>query len=177
MAATTAGYMKVWDPLVRTVHWSLASLIVVEMFNEAGANPWHRYFGYAAAALVVMRLAWGCADSGHARLSALAASAGKIVPYLKRSGGSIPSSVGHTPPGALMAFTLWGLTLLVAVTGWMQGLDRFWGDERLQRLHEVLAYALSACALVHVTAAVVTSRAQRVNLVKAMITGNKPLRG
>lgn len=175
MTAATAGSEKAWDPLVRTIHWSLASLIAVEMLNEAGANPWHRYFGYAAAALVVMRLAWGLGDSRHARLSALAASAGQIFPYLKQPGGS-PPSVGHTPPGALMAFTLWGLTLLVATTGWMQGLDRFWGDERLQQLHEALAYVLSGCALIHVMAALVTSRMQRVNLVKAMITGRKPLR-
>jgi cytochrome b len=160
---------------VRTVHWSLASLIAVEMLNDAGANPWHRYFGYAAAALIVLRLAWGFGDSRHARLSAMAASARQIFPYLKQSSGSVPPSVGHTPPGALMAFTLWGLTLLVAETGWMQGLDRFWGDERLQQLHEALAYVLSACALIHVTAALVTSRVQRVNLVKAMITGNKAL--
>ena len=45
-----AGHTRVWDPLVRTVHWSLAALIAVELFNEAGANPWHRYLGYVAAA-------------------------------------------------------------------------------------------------------------------------------
>jgi len=47
----------VWDPLVRIVHWSLATLILVDLFNEAGANPWHRWLGYAAGALVVTRLA------------------------------------------------------------------------------------------------------------------------
>src|SRR4051812_20458187 len=125
-----AGQAKVWDPFVRTIHWSLAALIVVDMLNEAGANPWHRYFGYAAAAFVVMRLAWGWGDSDHARLSVMAASARQMPSYLKRSWAT--PSTGHTPPGALMAFTLWSLTLLVALTGWMQGLDRFWGEESLQ---------------------------------------------
>src|SRR6185503_11982410 len=166
-----AGHTKVWDPVVRTVHWGLASLIVVELFNEAGANPWHRYLGYVAAALVVARLAWGWGESGQARLSVMAASARRIVPYLKEPRGSI--SIGHTPPGALMAFTLWSMTLLVAATGWMLGLDQFWGDERLQRVHEALAYILAACALIHIAAALAASRSQRVNLVKAMITGNK----
>jgi cytochrome b len=83
-------------------------------------------------------------------------------------------SIGHTPPGALMAFALWTLVLLVAVTGWMLGLDAFWGEEWLQQLHEVLAYTLAAFAVVHIAAAIVTSCAQRVNLVKSMITGNKP---
>ena len=166
-----AGYTKVWDPLVRTVHWSLASLIVVELLNEAGANPWHRYLGYAAAALVVARLAWGWGNPGQAKLSVMAASARRIVPHLRQPGGSV--SIGHTPPGALMAFTLWSLTLLVATTGWMLGLDQFWGDESLQGLHEALAYVLAACAVIHVAAALAASRSRRANLVKAMITGNK----
>ena len=165
---------RVWDPLVRAVHWSLASLIVIELLNEAGANPWHRYLGYVAAALVILRLLWGCGDRGHARLSAMLASARRVPSYL-RGFGHAPSPIGHTPPGALMAFTLWGLALLVAATGWMQGLDAFWGVEWVQTSHEVLAYVLAGCAVVHVTAAIATSYALRVNLVKAMITGNKPV--
>ena len=50
---------KVWDPLVRVVHWGVAVAIVADLANEAGANPWHRGIGYAALALVCARLAWG----------------------------------------------------------------------------------------------------------------------
>jgi len=171
-----AGHTRVWDPLVRTVHWSLAALIAVELFNEAGANPWHRYLGYVAAALVVVRLAWGCGDRGHASLLAMAASARPAFFHFRRAARTAPPCA-HTPPGALMAFALWALALLVALTGWMQGLDAFWGDEGLQQLHAVLAYLLGGCALVHIIAALAMSRAQGVNLVKAMITGNKPLGG
>ncbi|MEA3193155.1 MAG: hypothetical protein QOD26_1488 [Betaproteobacteria bacterium] len=169
-----AGHVRVWDPLVRTIHWGVATLIVIELFNEAGANPWHRYLGYLTAALVVVRLAWGCGDRGYASLTVMAASARKALRYLRQAGARSP---GHTPPGALMAFTLWALVLLVAVTGWMQGLDAFWGEEWLQQLHEALAYALAACACVHIVAAIATSYAQRVNLIKSMITGDKSLPG
>ena len=100
---------KVWDLLVRSVHWSLAALIVIELFNEAGANPWHRYLGYVAAALVVARLAWGCGDRGHASLAAMAASARQAPSYLTRPDAH---SAGHTPPGALMAFALWTPALM-----------------------------------------------------------------
>jgi cytochrome b len=169
------AHTRVWDPLVRAVHWSVATLIVVELFNEAGANPWHRYLGYAVAALIVVRLVWGCGDRGYARLSAMAESAKQVPSYVRPPLGA-SNSLGHTPPGALMAFTLWGLALIVALTGWMQGLDAFWGEEWLQQLHEVLAYGLAGCALIHVIAALATSHAHGVNLVKAMITGNKPVR-
>ena len=167
----TGQRIKVWDLLVRSVHWSLATLIVIELFNEAGANPWHRYLGYLAGALVVVRLAWGCGDRGHASLASMAASARQTPSYLPRT--STPS-LGHTPPGALMAFALWTLVLLVALTGWMLDLDAFWGEEWLRQIHEVLAYALAAFAVVHIAAAVIASYVHRVNLVKSMITGDKP---
>jgi cytochrome b len=165
------GHVRAWDLLVRSVHWSLATLIVVELLNEAGANPWHRYLGYVAAALVVVRLAWGCGNRGHASLAAMAASARNAPSYLRQAGAR---PTGHTPPGALMAFALWTLVMLVALTGWMHELDAFWGEEWLQQVHEVLAYTLAAFAGVHVAAAIVMSYAQRTNLVKSMITGNKP---
>ena len=72
-----------------------------------------------------------------------------------------------------MAFLLWTLLLLTCVTGWMYGLDSFWGEERLHQLHEGLAYALGTCAAVHIIAALLTSRMHGVNLVKGMITGQK----
>src|SRR4051812_16745498 len=127
--------IRVWDPCVRLVHWSVALLVACDLFNEAGANPWHRYIGYAAGALVVMRLGWGLAGTQYARLAAMAASARSLPAYLgtPRSGGR-PQYVAHNPLGAWMAFTLWTLILSLAVTGWMLQLDAFWGDESLQTI-------------------------------------------
>jgi len=166
---------RAWHPVVRTIHWGVAGLVLVELLNDAGANPWHRYLGYAAALLVVARLAWGFGSVGPARLQAMAATAGGAPRYLRTllGGGSVELSSGHTPPGALMAFLLWGLLLVVSLTGWMYGLDGLWGEEWLQRLHAWLAYALAAFAAVHIAAALLTSRLHGVNLVKGMITGGK----
>jgi cytochrome b len=165
---------RVWDPLVRVVHWALACLVVVELFNDAGANPSHRLLGYAAAALVAIRLGWGLAASGYTRLSTMAASAGELGAYLRMARATRPY-VGHNPLGALMAFTLWSLVLVVALTGWMLGLDSFWGDETVQQLHTALAYVLAALAVVHICGVLAMSRAQQQNLTKAMLTGNKSL--
>lgn len=154
---------RVWDVSVRAAHWGLATLVLVELLNEAGANPWHRWLGYAAAAIVGFRLAWGCADTGYARLKVMA----RRVTH-----ASVPHA-GHTPLGALMAFALWTLVLAAGVTGWMLGLDAFWGEQWLQDVHAAIAYTLAAFIVIHVVAAVAASRAQRVNLVKAMVTGEK----
>ena len=169
-----AAAIRVWDPFVRFVHWCVAALVVVDLLNDAGANPWHRYCGYAVGALVIMRLAWGLFGSHHARLQTMAASARTLTAYL----GKVQSNTrrfyaGHNPLGACMAFTLWGLLLAVALTGWMLQLDAFWGDELLQTLHAVAAYAVAAFAVLHVAGVLVTSVRTRTNLVQAMFTGVK----
>ena len=165
--------MRVWDPIVRITHWGLAALVIVDLFNEAGANAWHRGFGYAAAGLILARVLWGLFGSPHARLSAMARTAAQVGAYMRRSHEAARSYLAHNPLGAWMAFTLWSLTLFVIVTGWMLQLEPFWGDERLQGLHLGSAYALGGLIVVHVLGAVVTGAQRRVNLVKAMITGSK----
>ena len=166
--------MLVWDVFVRTVHWTLAALIAIELFNEAGANPWHRYFGYAAGALVLARLAWGLGPVGEARLARMVGTAREAPAYLGAlRAGRTRTYLGHNPLGALMAFMLWALILAVAVTGWMTQLDAFWGEEWLQELHSVLSYVLAAFAVLHVTGVLVTSRLYRMDLVASMVTGRK----
>jgi cytochrome b len=166
--------VRVWDPLVRVVHWTLAALIAYELFDDAGANPWHRYLGYAAGALVAVRLAWGIAGPRYARLTAIACRAVQAPRYLlARVARDGRPYAAHTPPGALMALVLWVLTIFVVLTGWMLQLDAFWGDEVLQRVHTASAYVLAGFAGVHIAGAVVTSIVTRTNLVKAMFTGSK----
>ena len=165
--------MPVWDVFVRVAHWAVAVLVVIELLNEASANPWHRYLGYAAAALVIARLVWGVVTQGEARLARMAATAAEAPAYLR----SPRPYLGHNPLGALMAFLLWTLILAVGVTGWMTQLDAYWGEEWLQQLHELLAYVLGACALVHVGGVLVTSRRHSVNLIAAMLSGKKRLPG
>jgi cytochrome b len=166
--------VQVWDRIVRSVHWSVAALVLIDLVNEAGANPWHRYLGYAAGALVLLRLAWGLGDTGHARLAQMTATASRAMPYARSLiAGTGGVYVGHNPLGALMAYTLWALILVVVITGWAQQLDRFWGEEWLQDVHSVTAYVLAACAGIHVCGAIATSALYRTNLIKAMITGRK----
>lgn len=163
-----------WDPLVRIVHWGVAALVVVELFNEAGANPWHRGLGYAAGALVLIRLAWGLFGPRPARLATMARSARNAIAYARslsiERGELAP---GHNPLGAWMAFTLWTLVLFAVLTGGMLRLDAFWGEETVEQVHTVASYLLGGCAVLHVAGVVTTSLLYRVNLVAAMITGKK----
>ena len=172
-----ARALRVWDPLVRVLHWSVATLIVVDLVNQAGANPWHRYLGYAAGALVIVRLAWGIVGHRHVRLTSIAKTAASAPRYIRtsRSRDKRRVYVAHTPLGACMVLVMWSLILVVVLSGWMQQLDAFWGDELVQNTHSIAAYVLGLCAVVHVAGVLVTSAGSGTNLVKGMITGRKVL--
>jgi cytochrome b len=62
---------------------------------------------------------------------------------------------------------------LVGVTGWLQTTDRFFGEQWLEGLHEVLAYAVLTMVGLHVVAAITESIHYRENLIASMILGRK----
>lgn len=67
------------------------------------------------------------------------------------------------------------MTLLAAtaLTGWMLGLDAFWGAASLQAVHDELANAILVLALLHAALTVVESRRHGENLIWSMATGRK----
>jgi cytochrome b len=87
--------------------------------------------------------------------------------------GQHPAYVGHNPLGALMMLALMGIVLLLAVTGWLQTTDAFFGEEWLMALHAWLANGLLVAAGLHAAAAILMGRLERVHLVRAMVTGVK----
>lgn len=164
--------IEVWDRVVRFVHWSVATLVLANFFIESG--PRHRYIGYLAVALVALRLVWGFTSSGYARFSRWWPGIREIITYLRQTmAGNAPRYLGINPMGASMAVLLWLLIASLGVTGWMTGLDAYWGEEWLEDLHETLAYVLLACVSIHVSSVIAVSIRNRENLPKAMLTGKK----
>lgn len=165
---------RVWDVFVRLFHWSLVSCVVLNQFVlEEGETP-HQWAGYIASALVLARVVWGFIGSHYARFSDFFPTPGRVVSHLKAlRRGEHPAYMGHNPLGAMMMLLLMVLVLALGFTGWLQGTDAYWGEEWLQELHEVLANGLLLAAGMHAAAAIVMGRLERVNLVKAMVTGYK----
>jgi cytochrome b len=161
--------LKVWDPVVRSLHWTLAALVVFDFVYDDGGYL-HRMVGYAAAVVVLLRLTWSVASRGHSLRPSISATLA-YVQLLRR--GTPPRSAGHDPLGLWMVWLLWILVLLLGLTGWMSRLDVFWGDERIEEVHSVLAYLLMAAAVVHVLGVVVMSLLWKENLPAAMVTGIK----
>ena len=166
--------VRVWDRFVRTFHWSLVACVLLNFFVVEDEGQLHRWLGYTASALVLMRVVWGFIGTKHARFTDFFPTPTRIRDHLRRMRSGTPDpNVGHNPIGAIMMLVMMALVLSLGITGHLQTIDAFWGEEWLEELHEALASTLIACAGLHALAAVVMGRIERTNLVRAMITGIK----
>lgn len=165
--------IKVWDPLVRVFHWSLAGLFLANFFTEGGEAT-HRWLGYTALILIAVRFVWGWIGTRYARFSDWVPSPRSVHSYLReRLHGRSRRRLGHNPGAAVMILMLLGGVLLVGLTGWLQTTDTFFGTPWLEDLHEVLAYGVLVLVGMHVLAAVGESVHYGENLIAAMIHGRK----
>lgn len=170
MALMFVERVYVWDRFVRLHHWSLVALLALDGFALDGSARAHHWVGYTAAGLVGARLVWGAIGPYPARFVSFFPTPARIRAYL--SAPSHPTR-GHNPLGAVMVLLLLGLILSLGATGWLMSIDTYWGDERLETLHETLAYVLLGCALAHVGGVLFVSWRTGVNLPRAMLNGYK----
>jgi cytochrome b len=174
--ALPGARVRVWDPLVRLTHWSVAVAVLLNavlLDEESAAHVW---IGYAALGLVALRLLWGAVGPGTARFSAFPPSVPAALAHVRDTlAGRARPHLSHNPLGALMAYLLWASLLAVCLSGILMTTDRFWGVEWAEELHEGASTWLLACAALHVAGVAVETRLSRVNLVGAMITGVKIL--
>lgn len=169
-----AATIHVWDPIVRLFHWTIVTACALNLFVLEPGHTLHRALGYAVAAALTIRLVWGFIGTRHARFADFFPTPRRLVPYLRALlQGRAPRHLGHNPAGAVMMILLMVLLSGVCLTGWMMGLDAFWGEDWLEELHGTLANAILVLALVHAAAALFESLHHRENLVLSMVTGRK----
>lgn len=184
---------RVWDPLVRLTHWTIALVVVLNGFLIDGDALAHVWIGYTALGLLALRLLWGLIGPDNARFASFPISlsgAARHVAGLTR--GEHREYPSHNPLGALMVYALWAMLLLVSVTGVMLDGEPFpehesaysqhndneeeedhEGTEVIENMHEVSANLLLLLAVLHVGGVVLESRFSRRNLVRPMIFGDK----
>lgn len=164
----------VWDLFVRIFHWTLVVCVLSNLFVLDDGETIHQWTGYLASALVVARVVWGFVGSRYARFSAFFPTPARLARHVRGLlAGHTEFEWGHNPLGALMMMALMGLVLALGVTGWMQGLDAYWGEEWLQDLHENIGDTLMVLVGLHAAAALIMGRIERTRLLKAMVTGTK----
>ena len=173
-ATQPAAGVQVWDRFVRAFHWALVSCVLANYFVVDDGEALHEWLGYAASALVMARVVWGFIGTKHARFSDFFPTPARLVRHARLLLTRQPDHTdGHNPLGAVMMLALMALVLGLGLSGYLQTTDRFWGEEWLQDLHELLANGLIALAGLHAAAALVMGRIERTRLVRAMVTGVK----
>lgn len=164
----------VWPALVRIFHWSLVASFAVAWLTGDEWMSIHEWAGYAAAALVAFRLAYGFFGPHYARFAQFVRSPAETMTYA----GQVlhnrePRYIGHNPFGALMVLALLGAISATALSGWLQTTDTYWGVEWVEEVHEICANGMLVLVALHVGGVVLSSARQRENLVRAMFSGRK----
>jgi len=166
--------VRVWDPLVRLFHWSLALSVIVAWATSEGWRASHEAAGYVVAALVSARVAWGFVGSRYARFGQFVQPPAIVARYLKAiASGGERRYLGHNPAGAAMIVALLAGIGATAVTGWLLTTDAFWGSKPMELVHSLFGNGIVALACLHVAGVALASWRHRENLVRAMVTGLK----
>lgn len=168
--------VRVWDPLVRLIHWGVAGGVLLNAAFTDPEKQTHETVGFVIVGLVVTRLLWGVVGSRHARFSAFPPRPGAALRHLwgLRRGAS-GLHLSHNPAGALMVYNLWATLIGMGVTGYMMGTLRFFGVEWVKEAHELLFNWLLISVALHLGGVLLDSVLTRVNLARAMIDGKKRL--
>lgn len=173
-APVAGATVHVWDLLVRVFHWTVVTGCVLNLFILDDGELPHEVVGYAVAAALSIRVVWGFIGTRHARFADFIPTPKRLASYMSELvKGREPRTLGHNPAGALMMLALMVLLAGVCVTGWMMGLDAFWGEEWVEELHGLLANSILVLALLHAAAALFESWRHSENLVWSMVTGRK----
>jgi cytochrome b len=169
--------VRVWDPLVRSGHWTLVLCVLAAWATRHQPGPWHEWFGYAVLGVVGIRVVWGWCGTRHARFGDFVQGPRITLDYARAVlARAEPATLGHNPLGGWMVVALLSTLGLVCGTGWLYTTDRYWGVEWVETLHGSLTDLLMVLVALHVAGVAYTSWHHRENLVAAMLHGSKRTR-
>lgn len=159
----------VWDRFIRLFHWSLALGIALNYWLLEGGDPPHEWLGYGLLALVLSRVVWGFIGPANARFSQFVVGPRRFLQSLRSPAADYRDHTGHSPLASWMIVFLLTLVAVVAISGWMQELDAFWGEDWVQNLHEYAGHTLIGAAGMHVSAVLWIQHRYRLGLIQSML--------
>jgi cytochrome b len=187
-----ARAVRVWDPLVRVLHWTLAAGVTAACVTgwRHRAMGVHEAAGYLIAGLLLVRASWGVWGSHYARFANFHVRPRLVFSYLAALvRGRAARYLGHSPAASAMALGLLLAVLLVAGSGVLAAgvidLDgplaflfpRFSDRAALavREVHDAAPWVLLGMVVLHVLGVLLSSRQHGESLIRAMVTGRKPL--
>jgi cytochrome b len=193
------AHVRVWDPLVRVLHWGLVAAFALAWITGDESQGLHNWAGYAAAALIAVRIVWGFIGTPYARFTQFVHGLGTVGAYL----GDVlhrreARYIGHNPAGGLMILLILVTMSGTAFTGWLMvdparqamlpefvaaayadedgdeaGIRSGGSGEAIEEAHEILANVMLLLVALHVAGVVLASVRHRENLARAMVAGDK----
>ncbi len=164
---------RVWDPLVRLFHWSLAAAFATAWFVR-GEAAIHETAGEIVLALIIFRAVWGLIGPASARFETFIKGPVTTLRYLRSILRGRPEHyLGHNPAGAAMI----GLLLLTLATTTVSGIlmttTAFWGGSWVEWIHGTSANICAVLIVGHLIGVAFASFQHREMLPLSMVTGTK----
>jgi cytochrome b len=184
----TNEQIRVWDPLVRWFHWTLAGAFLIAFLAEDDFLTLHVWAGYTIGAALVIRVLWGLVGTRHARFTDFVTSPKTALQYVKDTlAFRAKRYLGHNPAGGLMIVVMI-VSLAITVTSGIAvygaaeqagplaasfaSSGELWEDV-LEELHEFFANFTLFLVAIHIAGVVVESLIHKENLAASMINGFK----
>jgi cytochrome b len=163
----------IWSLPTRIIHWALASVVLLNAFVVEEGDPPHRYLGYAAVVFILVRFVIGFIGKEHERFLNFPISVQNIILFLKTHLKKTHRFPGHNPFASLIYIMIWICILSLGVSGWMMGLDQYFGEEWLEEIHEAISNRLLTLVLIHLVGMFSDSILYKINTWKGMFTGRR----
>ena len=132
--------------LFKLTHWGIAIVVVLNAFILESGDPPHRYLGYTALGLVLARAVFSFKYKTDFVFS-LSELKRFIKSLLRMS--PLDYEPKRNPLASYVYIFIWLCDVGLAFTGWLMGLDAFWGDETLEEVHEIISNILLALVAMH----------------------------
>lgn len=170
--------IAVWDLPLRLWHWALAASVLAAWFTPTVYDRLHRIVGYTVIGLLAFRLVLGFWGSRYSRFRMIGVRL-RAAPYylwnLRR--GITGRYIGLNPAGTLMLVALLVALAVSAITGALSVTVTFFGVWWIEDTHAYASDAVIVLVVLHIVGVVLMGMLQRQNLIHAMITGRKRIRG
>jgi cytochrome b len=160
--------------MTRLIHWVIAVAVILNLWVlEEGDDP-HQISGYVALAATSLRIIWGFWGGPQSRFSAFPVSFFQLRTFIRNRGTQSPDQYpGHNPLASLVYLGVWFCILGLGLTGFMMGLDAFWGDETLESIHGAIANVMQGLVVLHLLGIIMDSMKFRRSTWLSMFTGRR----
>lgn len=158
----------IWTRITRILHWAIAIPVAMNFFIDGGDDP-HKILGYIALATLLVRFFWGFKSNDHANFKSFPLSLGEVKKFLSSS----KTYEGHNPLASWNYILIWICLFFLGLTGFMMGLDAFWGEDWLENLHEQISTLLTLLILIHFIGIIFDSIKLKRKTWLGMITGKR----